>query len=146
MFWLNISLPTCGQSAVAQLVEYMYRLGIESLLVRDSPFHGGVAVFYSGARHFICSLVQVPHRKTGNRHDWKIVDWDINHQNKQTNKKHASVMLLITFANSLDPDQDRQNIRPDLDPTVWRSDGIPERFFLKKVDFEKKLADVYADW
>ena len=24
--------------------------------------------------------------------------------------------LLITFANSLDPDQDRQNISPDLDP------------------------------
>ena len=25
-------------------------------------------------------------------------------------------LLLITFANSLDPDQDRQNIGPDLDP------------------------------
>ena len=24
--------------------------------------------------------------------------------------------LLITFANSLDPDQDRQNVDPDLDP------------------------------
>ena len=24
--------------------------------------------------------------------------------------------LLITFANSLDPDQARQNVRPDLDP------------------------------
>ena len=24
--------------------------------------------------------------------------------------------LLITFANSLDPDQDRQNVGPDLDP------------------------------
>ena len=24
--------------------------------------------------------------------------------------------LLITFANSLDPDQDRQNVSPDLDP------------------------------
>ena len=30
--------------------------------------------------------------------------------------------LLITFANSLDPDQDRQNVGPDLDPnhlTLW---------------------------
>ena len=31
--------------------------------------------------------------------------------------------LLITFANSLDPDQARQNVRPDLDPNcltpVW---------------------------
>ena len=25
--------------------------------------------------------------------------------------------LLITFANSLDPDQDRQNVGPDLDPS-----------------------------
>ena len=24
--------------------------------------------------------------------------------------------LLVTFANSLDPDQDRQNVGPDLDP------------------------------
>ena len=24
--------------------------------------------------------------------------------------------MLITFANSLDPDQDRQNVGPDLDP------------------------------
>ena len=26
--------------------------------------------------------------------------------------------LLITFANSLDPDQDRQNVGPDLDPNA----------------------------
>ena len=26
--------------------------------------------------------------------------------------------LLITFANSLDPDQDRQNVSPDLDPNI----------------------------
>ena len=43
--------------------------------------------------------------------------------------------LLITFANSLDPDQ---NVSPDLDPkTGCRSDCIPERFFFEKVDFEK---------
>ena len=28
----------------------------------------------------------------------------------------ASSLLLFTFANSLDPDQDRQNVGPDLDP------------------------------
>ena len=28
----------------------------------------------------------------------------------------ATCRLLITFANSLDPDQDRQNVGPDLDP------------------------------
>ena len=35
------------------------------------------------------------------------------------NSFHASSYfrcLLITFANSLDPDQDRQNVGPDLDP------------------------------
>ena len=35
------------------------------------------------------------------------------------NSSHASgdfCRLLITFANSLDPDQDRQNVSPDLDP------------------------------
>ena len=33
--------------------------------------------------------------------------------------------LLITFANSLDPDQDRQKVVPDLDP----NDTVPERIF-----------------
>ena len=28
----------------------------------------------------------------------------------------CQLCLLITFANSLDPDQARQNVRPDLDP------------------------------
>ena len=36
--------------------------------------------------------------------------------------------LLITFANSLDPDQDRQNVGQ----IVWHPDSVPE-FFLKKV-------------
>ena len=36
--------------------------------------------------------------------------------------------LLIIFANSLDPDQDRQNVGPDLDPNRGHSDSIPERF------------------
>ena len=30
--------------------------------------------------------------------------------------------LLITFANSLEPDQDRQNIGPDLDPKLPTAD------------------------
>ena len=41
--------------------------------------------------------------------------------------------LLITFANSLDPDQDRQDFGPDLDPNVCHSDSVPERFFLKSL-------------
>ena len=36
--------------------------------------------------------------------------------------------LLITFANTLDPDQ---NVGPDLDPNCLDSDGIPERYFWK---------------
>ena len=45
--------------------------------------------------------------------------------------------LLITFANSLDPVQDGQNVGPDQVKTVWHSDGITERFFLN-VNFEKE--------
>ena len=38
---------------------------------------------------------------------------------------------LITFANSLDPDQDRQNVGPDLGPKCFDTDGVPKRFFRK---------------
>ena len=38
--------------------------------------------------------------------------------------------LLIIFANCLDPDQDQQNIGPDLDPNC-----LTLRYFLKKVNF-----------
>ena len=41
------------------------------------------------------------------------------------NSLPTNARLLITFANSLDPDQARQ--------TVWHSDGIPERIFQKKL-------------
>ena len=45
--------------------------------------------------------------------------------------------LLSTFANSLDPDQDRHNVGPDLD-----SNGLTRKVFLnkffEKVNFEKK--------
>ena len=40
------------------------------------------------------------------------------------------VVLLIIFANSLDPDKDRQYVGPDLDPkrlTVRHSDSVSER-------------------
>ena len=39
----------------------------------------------------------------------------------------ATCCLLITFANSLDPDQDRQNIGPNPDPSCWNSGSVPER-------------------
>ena len=38
-------------------------------------------------------------------------------------------VILILFANSLDPDQARQN----LDPNCLTSDGIPETIFSKKL-------------
>ena len=37
--------------------------------------------------------------------------------------------LLITFANSLKPDQARQNVGPNLVQTVLHSDGISDRIF-----------------
>ena len=37
--------------------------------------------------------------------------------------------LLITFAISLDPDQDRQSAGPDLNPNCLTLDCIPERIF-----------------
>ena len=49
--------------------------------------------------------------------------------------------LLITFAISLDQDQDRQNVGPDLDPnylTLW---WYFWKNFSKKVDFEKSADD-----
>ena len=44
--------------------------------------------------------------------------------------------LLIIFANSLDPDQDQQNVGPDLDPNCLTLMPFLEDFL--KVDFEKK--------
>ena len=46
--------------------------------------------------------------------------------------------MLITFANSLDSDQDRQNVGPDLDLNrLTLCDSVPERFFLKKIILKK---------
>ena len=46
--------------------------------------------------------------------------------------------LLINFANSLDPDQARQNVRPDLDPNCLTLKVVLKEFF-EKDDFEKNL-------
>ena len=43
----------------------------------------------------------------------------------------------------LDPDPARHFVRPDLDPKMFDADGIPERFFRKKVDFENKTRSAY---
>ena len=54
----------------------------------------------------------------------------------------AFCRLLITFANSVDPNQDQQKGGPDLNPfTVWHSDSVPESIFLKSYFFKKKSAD-----
>ena len=45
-------------------------------------------------------------------------------------------MSADNFANSLDPEQARQNVGPDLFQAVKHSDGIPERIFWKRW-FEK---------
>ena len=59
---------------------------------------------------------------------------------QKTEKNHClftySRYLLITFANSLDPDHVGQNVGPDLDSnclTLW----VFLKDFLEKVDFEK---------
>ena len=39
--------------------------------------------------------------------------------------------LLITFVNSLDPDQARPNVGPDLDQNCLTRSDIPERIFRK---------------
>ena len=47
---------------------------------------------------------------------------------KSSNSFHASgdfCHLLITFANSLDPDQERQNVGPDLGQICLAQDGVP---------------------
>ena len=47
-----------------------------------------------------------------------------------------------TFANSLGPDQARQNAGPDQDQNcLTHSDGILERFFSKKLILKKKSTD-----
>ena len=50
--------------------------------------------------------------------------------------KRLSLLSLITFGNSLDPDQDQQNVGPDLDPNSLTLMIFLKEFF-EKVDFEK---------
>ena len=50
--------------------------------------------------------------------------------------------LLITFANSLDPDQARQNVEPDLDPKSKLFDTLMvflKDFFKKKLILKKRI-------
>ena len=47
----------------------------------------------------------------------------------------------MTLANRLDRDHTRQNLGPDLDPTVWHSDGIPLKRFSKKLILKKSADD-----
>ena len=49
--------------------------------------------------------------------------------------------MLITFANSLDPDQDRHLAGPDLGPNSLTL-TVFLREFIEKVNFEEKSADV----
>ena len=46
--------------------------------------------------------------------------------------------LLTTFANSLDPDQDQQNVGPFWIRTAWHSDSIPDFFFEKSQQLTTK--------
>ena len=50
----------------------------------------------------------------------------------------VSVVCWYFFANSLDPEQARQNIRPDLDQNCLKLWGSCPKQFFEKVDFEKK--------
>ena len=51
--------------------------------------------------------------------------------------------LLITFANSLDPDQDQQNVGPDLDPTIVGFDTLTVflKEFLKEVGRRQQMPE-----
>ena len=51
--------------------------------------------------------------------------------------------LLITFANSLDPDQDQQNIGPDLDPNSLTLIVFMKDFFKKKSADDNKSVKNY---
>ena len=46
--------------------------------------------------------------------------------------------LLITFANSLDPDQDHQKVGPDLDPNCLCCTHFLKKLILKKMSADDK--------
>ena len=66
----------------------------------------------------------------------------IRYKHKQIPKKPVlftwKCRLLITFANSLEPDQVEENVRPDPDPNCLTPDHIPEGFFLKMLILKEK--------
>ena len=43
----------------------------------------------------------------------------------------ATCHLLIIFANILNPEQDRQNVGPDLDPNCWTLIAFRKEYFEK---------------
>ena len=45
----------------------------------------------------------------------------------------ANFFCFSSFANSFDPDQDRQNVGPDLDPNVLQSDKVFQKEFFEKL-------------
>ena len=55
----------------------------------------------------------------------------INVHDSLDNQLHAHQVILpwLTFANSLDPDQARQNVGPDLGPNCWYSHRMHEIMF-----------------
>ena len=52
-------------------------------------------------------------------------------------KNYCRQPLLITFANSLDPDQARQNVGPDLDRKQFDTLIVFLKEFFEKIDFEQ---------
>ena len=54
--------------------------------------------------------------------------------------------LLITFANSLDLDQDRRNVGPDLDPNLFDTLIVFLKEAFKKVYFEKSQQTTTKVW
>ena len=51
---------------------------------------------------------------------------------KLPSMERTMVYLLITFASSLDPDQDWQNVNLIWIQTVWHFDNVPGRIFMEK--------------
>ena len=47
--------------------------------------------------------------------------------------------LLITFAKSLDPDQARHFVGPDLDPNCFGMLMVFQKYFFEKVNLKKKI-------
>ena len=60
------------------------------------------------------------------------------HKNQNSQLFVYKYRLLITFENSLYPDQARQNVGYNLDPNCFDTRMISLKEFFKKVDFDKK--------